>query len=88
MDLAVPVETGGQPTMPVWSTLHGQLAPPPINGVQVSLLTAFTAALSVIAGMVTLLLSSLAARLLLNRHRMAAWDDDWRATGPRWNTLA
>jgi len=34
-----------------------------------------------------LFLSGLTARLLLNRHRMAAWDADWRMTSRRWNTF-
>jgi hypothetical protein len=88
MDLPIAVETHGLPaTMPVWSTLNGQLVPPPLSGVVVTWLTVLAAALSVIAAAVTLFLSGLTARLLLNRHRMAAWDTDWRTTGPRWNTF-
>jgi hypothetical protein len=87
-DLPVPVETRGLPaTMPVWSTLNGQLVPPPLNGVQVTWLAVLAAAFSFIAVAVALFLSGLTARLLLNRHRMAAWDADWRTTGPRWSTL-
>jgi hypothetical protein len=87
MDLPVPVETRGLPaTMPVWSTLNGQLVPPPLNGAQVTWLTVLAAALSSIALAVALFLSGLTARLLLNRHRMAAWDAEWRTTGPRWST--
>jgi hypothetical protein len=87
-DLPIAVETRGLPaTMPVWSTLNGQLVPPPLNGVQVTWLTALAAALSFITAAVILFLSGLTARLLLNRHRMAAWDADWRTTGPRWSPL-
>ena len=28
------------------------------------------------------------ARWSFNRRRMAAWDIDWQATGPRWTTRA
>jgi hypothetical protein len=85
--LTVPVETRSLPaTMPVWSTLNGQLVPPPLNGAQVTRLTALAAALTVIAAAVILFLSGLTARLLLNRHRMAAWDTAWRTTGPNWTT--
>lgn len=87
VDLAVPVETHGLPaTMPVWSTLNGQLVPPPLGDVQVTWLTVLAAALGSVAVAVTLFLSGLTARLLLNRHRMAAWDADWRTTAPRWTT--
>jgi hypothetical protein len=85
--LTVPVETRSLPaTMPVWSTLNGQLVPPPLDGTQVTWLTAIAAALTVIAAAVTLFLTGLIARLLLNRHRMAAWDTAWRTTGPSWST--
>jgi hypothetical protein len=85
--LPIPVETRGLPaTMPVWTTLNGQLVPPPLNGAQVTRLTILAAALTFIAAAVTLFLAGLTARLLLNRHRMAAWDADWRTTGPRWTT--
>ena len=89
VDLPVAVETRGLPaTMPVWTTLNGQLVPPPLHGAQVTWLTALAAALSSIAAAVVLLLSGLTARLLLNRHRMDAWDADWRTTGPSWSTHA
>jgi hypothetical protein len=87
--LAVPIEMlGNQRTLPVWSTAQGQLAPPPINGLQVGALTALCAAAAAVVAALTLFLSGLTARLVLNRHRMAAWDADWRATGPRWSTHA
>jgi hypothetical protein len=89
VDLPVAVETRGLPaTMPVWSTLNGQLVPPPLGDAQVTWLTAFAAALGVITAALALFLSGLTARLLLNRHRMADWDADWRATAPRWSTRA
>jgi len=30
----------------------------------------------------------LLARRTLDKRRMAAWDAEWRATGPRWTTRA
>ena len=87
--LAVPIEMlGRHDTLPVWSTEQGQLAPPPMNGLQVAALTTLSAALAALAAAAALVLSGLVARLLMNRHRMAAWDDDWRVTAPRWNTHA
>ena len=87
--LAVPIEElGNQRTLPVWSTTQGQLAPPPINGLQVTALTAVAAAAAAVAAAAALFLSALTARLVLNRHRMAAWDADWSTTGPRWSTHA
>jgi len=39
-------------------------------------------------GLVTILLvlgASALTRRILDRHRMRAWDAEWRATGPRWS---
>ncbi len=83
--LAVPIEMlGRERTLPVWSTVQGQLAPPPMNGLQVTALTGLSAVVAAVAATLTLLLSAVGARLVLNRRRMAAWDADWRVTAPRW----
>jgi hypothetical protein len=33
-------------------------------------------------------LAGILTRWLLNKRRMAGWDADWHATGPRWTTHA
>ena len=75
---------GRERTLPVWSTVQGQLAPPPMNGLQVTALTGLSAVVAAVAATLTLLLSAVGARLVLNRRRMAAWDADWRVPAPRW----
>lgn len=45
------------------------------------------AALFAAAGLVLVLLGAAAlARRMLDRRRLAAWDAEWQATGPRWTT--
>jgi hypothetical protein len=88
VDLPVAVETHGLPaTMPVWSTLNGQIVPPPLNGGEVTWLAVLGAAVGFVMAGVLLFLSGLIARLLLYRQRMAAWDAAWSATARRWNTF-
>ena len=45
-------------------------------------------AFSVFTLAVLLTITGLLARRTLDRRRMAAWDTEWRATGPRWTTRA
>jgi len=49
---------------------------------------AFGEVLGVMASAGALTLAGALARRTLNRHRIAAWDADWHATGPRWTTRA
>ena len=85
-DMAVAI--GYQPgdTVRVWTTRDGQLTTPPMAESQVASLTdlAEFAGVAVLALIVTV--AGVFARWWLNRRRMAAWDADWRATGPRWTT--
>jgi hypothetical protein len=75
-------------TLQVFTTRDGQLTTRPMAESQVTALTNLgrVAGVAVLALFVTL--ASVVARWWLNRRRMAAWDADWRATGPRWTTRA
>ncbi|HJP75260.1 MAG TPA: hypothetical protein VJ914_13380 [Pseudonocardiaceae bacterium] len=77
----------GQPagsTVAIWIDASGNQVSPPLTSDDVDL----SALLTVIALLVCVLIgigSGLwLVRLRLNRRRFAAWDEDWRATEPRW----
>lgn len=70
--------------VPVWVTRDGRLTGPPLLDSQVSDLVVVTETLSVLGLAITLTVSGALGRWALDKRRMAAWDADWRATGPRW----
>jgi len=45
-------------------------------------------AFAVLGSAGVLALAAALIRWVLNKRRMAAWDADWHATGPRWTTRA
>ena len=83
----VPAPAGAGPgsTVSVWLNASGAVtSPPPDHQTIVGnvLIAAFW------TGLVTILLvlgASALTRRILDRHRMRAWDAEWRATGPRWS---
>jgi len=46
---------------------------------------AASATLAILALVVVLGEAGLCARYLVDRHRLAAWDAEWRAMGPKWS---
>jgi hypothetical protein len=87
-EMAVSIGYTPGDTLRVWTTRAGELTTPPMAQAQVTSLTelatvAGAAALALVVGVAGVL-----ARWWLNRRRMAAWDADWRVTGPRWTTRA
>lgn len=87
-EIPVPSGTMAGTTVRLWITDDGQLTDPPLQDSQVSDSAYFagTFAVVVLAGL--LVTAGLLARRALDRRRMAAWDAEWRATGPRWTTRA
>ncbi len=68
----------------IWINQAGRLTGPPLQPAQArgqAVLAAILAPL--ILGMIVLCAGQL-ARVALNRRRLAAWDAQWRATGPQW----
>jgi hypothetical protein len=62
----------------------GRLTGPPLRRLQVQGQAALAAILApVVLGLVLLCAGQL-AHFLLGRRRLAAWDAEWRATGPQW----
>jgi hypothetical protein len=72
--------------VPVWVDGAGQLADPPLGRVQ--LVTRAHLAEEVAVGTLAIVLIAACwlARRALDGRRMAAWDVDWLATGPRWSS--
>jgi hypothetical protein len=75
-------------TVRVWVTRDGQLTGPPMPDSQVCGQVALAEAGAGAALALVLCLAGLLARRSLDRRRAAAWDEEWRVTGPRWTTRA
>jgi hypothetical protein len=73
-------------TVPVWINQAGQLTEPPLEHSQVVGRADMSQALGVVAVAVALILVGWLGRRVLDRRRLAAWDADWLATGPRWTS--
>jgi hypothetical protein len=73
-------------TVQVWVTVDGRQAGPRLHGSQLAVRVIFTA-VAVPAALGALLLSAgILAHGMLEQRRLAVWDADWRATGPRWSS--
>ncbi len=86
---SIPVLPGARAgsTVQVWVDASGQLTDPPLRPDQVtgqSVLASVCA--PIIVGLVLLAAGGL-VHSVVDRRRMAAWDADWQATGPRWTRL-
>jgi hypothetical protein len=68
---------------PVWVTMDGKLAAPPMLESQISNLEMLGQMGTVALLALVLLVAWQLARHELNRHRYAAWDADWQAIDPR-----
>ena len=72
-------------TILVWTNRAGQLAGPPLEPVQLASRAQMAAVAAAASIAVTLIVAGWLARRSLDRRRLAAWDADWQATGPRWS---
>jgi hypothetical protein len=83
--LAPPGTEAGRPVM-VWVDEAGRLTGPPLLDHQVGEQAALAAVVvSILLGLL-LLGAVLVTRRVLDARRMAAWDAEWRVTGPRWRS--
>jgi hypothetical protein len=80
---AQPGERAGSTVM-VWADPAGQLTGPPLQAQQVRGQAFLAAILAPIVLGLLLLFTGQLASFLLGRRRLAAWDAEWRATGPQW----
>ncbi len=85
-EIPVPVGTTAGTTVRLWTTDDGQPTDPPLQDSQVSDAAYFVGAVSVLTLGALLAIIGLLISWELDRRRMAAWDAEWRSTGPRWTT--
>jgi hypothetical protein len=78
--------TAAGSTVMVWVNQSGQLADSPLQHGEVTARVVMARVLAVAALAVTLIVVGWAARWALDRRRLAAWDAEWLATGPRWSS--
>jgi hypothetical protein len=71
-------------TVSVWVDAAGRLTGPPLQPLQVRGQAVLAAILAPVVLGEVLLCAGQLAHYLLERRRLAAWDADWRATGPQW----
>ena len=86
-EVLIPPGSKAGTTVRVWTTRDGKLTAPPLQDSQVSGDTVFGEVCGGIAVAVTLVLTWVLARRVIDGRRMAAWDAEWRS-GPRWTTRA
>jgi hypothetical protein len=85
-EITVPLGATAGSTQWVWTTASGQVTNPPLVDSQVTGQAYFAEGFTVFTLAVLLGIAGLVARWALDKRRMAAWDAEWRATGPRWTT--
>jgi hypothetical protein len=87
-EMAIPYGTAVGGTLQLWTDRTGDVTSPPLLDSQVTDLTTMAEGLGVVVLVGVLTLAGALAHWTLTRRRMAAWDADWQATGPRWTTRA
>jgi hypothetical protein len=70
----------------VWMTESGQPQQPPEGPVQILLASAMLAVAGLVGIALVLLICYWTCRLMLDRHRLAAWAGDWSRVEPQWTT--
>lgn len=85
-ELPVPQGTVVGAKLKIWSDLTGDFTTAPLLDSQVASQTMTGQALGVIASVSVLAVAGAVALWTFNKRRMAAWDADWHATGPRWSS--
>jgi hypothetical protein len=80
----VPGGAGGGSTVRVWVDASGGLVGPPLRHAQVIGQMALAALLAPVGLGLLLVCAGMVACGRLERRRLAAWDADWRVTGPQW----
>ena len=84
----MPSDTPAGTTVRIWVARDGTLTGPPLADSQVSTRTVLAEIGAVTGLAVTVAVAGAAARKSLDRHRMSAWEAEWRSAGPRWTTRA
>jgi hypothetical protein len=80
-----PADAKAGETVMVWVDAAGRPTDPPLRRYQVRGQAVLAAVLApVVLGLILLCTGQL-AHAMLTRRRLAAWEADWRATGPQWS---
>ena len=87
-EISVPLGTAAGSTQWLWTTADGRLTNPPLQDSQVTGQAYVAEGFGLVTLAVLLAITGLVTRWTLDKRRMAAWDAEWRATGPRWTTHA
>jgi hypothetical protein len=83
-EVYAPAGAAAGSTVTVWIDGSGRPAVSPVQRGDVIEATALAASLATVAVAVVLALLGLLARRVLDRRRLAAWEDRWAVTGPQW----
>jgi hypothetical protein len=81
----VQVDAAAGSTVMVWTNQAGQLTASPLDASQVGNRVDLSEVLAVTGLAVVLIVVGGLVHWALNWRRLAAWDADWLATGPRWS---
>jgi len=84
-DVFVLGEAAAGSTVLVWTNRAGQLTGPPLGPTQLVSRAQLAAGAAAGSLAVALIAAAWLVRRSLNRRRLAAWDADWLANGPRWS---
>lgn len=84
-EVLVPVGTAAGSTVLVWTNQAGQLAGPPLGPTQLASRAQLAGGAAVGSLAIALIVAGWLARRSLDRRRLAGWDADWLANGPRWS---
>lgn len=87
-DIPVPSGARAGTTVRIWVARDGTPTQPPLLDSQVSSEVDWAEAGGVAALAATLAVVGFLARRSLDKRRLAAWDAEWRAAGPRWTMRA
>lgn len=82
--VSVPLGTPRGTAVMIWIDRAGQMLGPPLRPGQVGTQVLLAAAVAPLILGFMLMSAGMVAHQLLERRRLAAWDADWRATGPAW----
>lgn len=83
--LLVPVGAAAGSTVLVWTDRAGRLTDPPLNQTELVSRAQLAAGGAVGALAAALWVAGGLVRRFLDRRRLAAWDAEWLANGPRWS---
>lgn len=83
--VSAPLGTPRGATVMIWTDRAGQVLAPPVSPVQIGSQALLAAAVAPLILAFVLVSVGMLVHQQLERRRLAAWEADWRATGPAWS---